>query len=128
MVPKIPKLPVEMRMLTYYNETSNELNNASKLSNFSSSRDSANENSFFKRKTSADSLPNESFVHTNLKNDNVYKPFKHDKANTKESQNGSKENEYDEEIVADKEENKSKNYNSFFMTQVMNLICCLVIF
>ena len=77
LVPKIPKMPVEMRMLTYYQESC-EMNstNGLKVTNFSS-RDS-NSNSFLKRRTSADNVSYNSV--NNLKTDNVYKPFKQEKA------------------------------------------------
>ena len=68
-----------MRMLTYYQD-SYEMNatNGSKVTNFSS-RDVSNENSFLKRRTSAENISNDSSVN-NLKTDNVYKPFKQEKA------------------------------------------------
>ena len=113
-------MPVEMRMLTYYQDP-NEAN-ISKVSNFSSRE--SNDNSFFKRKTSADS----SYESTNLKNDNVYKPFKQEQK-SKEYHDASQSNENDNdhnddfENNSEKENNKTetnqdKNYNSFFMTQV----------
>ncbi len=70
-------MPVEMRMLTYYQESC-EMNstNGLKVTNFSS-RDS-NSNSFLKRRTSADNVSYNSV--NNLKTDNVYKPFKQEKA------------------------------------------------
>ena len=124
MVPKIPKLPIEMRMLTYYNETNEQSNNISKISNFSSRGESANESSFLRRKASADSLINESIVHQ-LRTDNVYKPFKKETKHKKESHITQENDNFDldenDDQITDnnnKEEDKSNNYNSFFMTQV----------
>lgn len=67
-------MPVEMRMLTYYNQDSNE-----KLTNFSSRDSNNNENLFLKRKTSVDSSFDSTSHNQTLKNDNVYKPFKQEK-------------------------------------------------
>ena len=71
-----------MRMLTYYQD-SNEANHGSKATNYSS-RDS-NDNSFLKRRTSADFSNDTTANNLNLKTDNVYKPFKEEKTRGRKS-------------------------------------------
>ena len=85
-VPKVPKMPVEMKMLTYYqdpNQSSNSSSNrndnptnsnTNSRSNLSSA-ESVNINLKKKRTTSEDSFDTGGHY---LKNDHVYKPFKND--------------------------------------------------
>jgi hypothetical protein len=79
-VPKVPKIPVDMKMLTYFQEAiesstgfgNNKTNSRSNLS----SAESINEKLNSKRTQSDDSFDTGGH---HLKNDHVYKPFKHEK-------------------------------------------------
>ena len=79
-VPKVPKMPVDMKMLTYFQEAIEASNTASQTnpgrSNLSSA-ESVNEKLATKRTQSSEESFDTGGHH--LKNDHVYKPFKHDK-------------------------------------------------
>ncbi len=106
-VPKVHKIPVEMRMLTFdEDETSRRLS-------ISSSTDPID-----KRAQSQESFDTDGpTVYHNLnKSENVYKPFRQQTDNKlpnafRESKNNNTE------ILSPKKDNQS-DHNSFFMTQV----------
>lgn len=114
-VPKIPKMPVEMRMLTYYTDSDSDsrrthLSSNSTSSNFEESFVNSN-NKYNKSNSSGDSK------------NHVYKPFKPTQESNKQPRDSeeSYDNEYDETTdYYDCQTNQTndKNYNSFFMTQV----------
>jgi hypothetical protein len=140
-VPKIPKMPIEMRMLTYHDsiEDSSSSGHARLLSsnntssNFAESLSNTDRQSNPRRQSypSSGSSSSASSNERNRANENnVYKPFKLERAytNAKDCNHHradvyeqSYDNEYDEtEDYYDSQanQNTNKNYNSFFMTQV----------
>jgi hypothetical protein len=107
LVPKVPKVPIELKMLTYYNQDSSDQLHQ-RRSNLSSA--DSNDRNLNDKVTPDDA--SDTVGHSNFKYENVYKPFKQDKildafkVNNSDDDN-SKENE-----------NNFKNYSSFFMTQI----------
>jgi hypothetical protein len=102
-VPKVPKMPIALKMLTYYNQDLNDLQQQ-RRSNLSSAQ--SNDRNLNDKVTSDDA--SDTVGHSIFKNENVYKPFKQDKIlDAFKVNNDSQENE-----------NNLKNYNSFFMTQI----------
>jgi hypothetical protein len=78
-VQKVPKMPVDMKMLTYFQEaiesSTTATNKTNSRSNISSA-ESINEKLNSKRTQSEESFDTGGH---HLKNDHVYKPFKHEK-------------------------------------------------
>lgn len=106
-VPKVSKVPIETRMLTYYQDllSSDDMADRSNLS----SAESVN-NSLNKKRTSDDSF--DSGGHA--KND-IFKPFKQDKIlNSFREESQTVFEAYEENS---KQDSNNNDYNSFFMTQ-----------
>ena len=106
LVPKVPKMPVELKMLTYYNQDSNDQQHQ-RRSNLSSA--DSNDRNLNNKLTSDD--VSDTVGHNNFKNENVYKPFKQDKILDAFKVNNPNDD-------SQENENNFKNYSSFFMTQI----------
>lgn len=139
-VPKIPKMPVELRMLTYTedNTSSGSANGAPRLLSSGASSTSQFDRSVpHSRQDATDQEPTRRQSHPSASSSDsgrrrgseshVYKPFKQERAQPTNARDmpayeESYDNEYDEtEDYYDSNQTNqttNKNYNSFFMTQV----------
>jgi hypothetical protein len=106
-VPKVHKIPVEMRMLTF-----DEDENARRLS-ISSSADPIDH----KRVQSQESFDTDgpTVYHNFNKSENVFKPFRQQADN--KLPNASRDNKKNTDMISPKKDDQS-DHNSFFMTQV----------
>jgi hypothetical protein len=125
-VPKIPKMPIDMRMLTYYHEALEDNNEGSDRSNLSSA-DSVNSrlNKFITASPDSIDTVGHRNQQTNNNNNNsnnvdhVFKPFKKEKS--REDQQFENDDEATATAAAAAAAAKAtadKDFNSFFMTQI----------
>lgn len=111
-VPKIPKMPFEMRMLTYYNDTDAE--SSSRRSQLSSNSASSN----FEESFVSQNNYKKSFSSSDCRN-HVYKPFKSTKERDQDNKmSDSYEDDETEYYNSQTNQTSDKAFNSFFMTQV----------
>lgn len=89
-VPKVPKMPIELKMLTYYQDSGDQHNKRSNVS--SADSNDRNMNSLMSSEESLDTVGH-----------NLFKPFKQDKVL---------------DSFKNENENNLKNFDSFFMTQI----------
>ena len=127
-MPKIPRVPVEMRMLTFdLGDDKDDSHNSEQhqvRSNVSSAE--SFQKNLEKKRASIDSHDT---VGHRVKNEHVFMPFKKEKLVDNapkeaeaQAKDGGKENAHH------KSNENEKNYNSFFMTQVLDLQYLKLIF
>ena len=116
-------MPVELRMLTFYQDTETDLNSP-RRSNVSSAKSSCYDESFIKK-----SMTSEVQAKAGRGENKVFKPFKQEKAgkhrefmsNDDEEAATEEETDIRDEYGEENQAEAAKNYNSFFMTQVNRL-------
>ncbi len=125
-MPKIPKMPIDMRMLTYYHEALEDNNEQSDRSNLSSA-ESVNSRLNRNMASSLDSIDtvghkqNHQQQQQHNGTDHVFKPFKKEKSKEKSqfSDDEGDEAQADQGAKVDAAASAAnKDLNSFFMTQI----------